>query len=82
MTEQKPTVQMPLNDFVRELAREAAWHVGNQIIEAHMKDCVARQLEPRVRKLEEWRATFVGIAIGSGVLGGTSAGIVTWLLGG
>jgi len=41
-------VKVPLDEFVRQVAREAAWTV----IEEHVKQCSIREVERRVRRIE------------------------------
>ncbi len=69
----EPSVHVPLPEYVREAAREAAWTV----IKEHVTQCPIAGLEKRVTTLEKRFYLVVGAIIGSGALGGaTAAGII------
>ena len=65
-------VQVPLPQFVREVSREAAWTV----IKEHVAACPISRLVDRVNVLESRFYILIGAVIGSGALGGVTAGIV------
>ena len=50
-------VQVPLTDFVKQIAREAAFTAGKEIIETHVKTC------PHGQKLGRYRAKVAGMVI-------------------
>jgi len=57
------TIKVPLNEFVRELAREAAREMALILLREHEKTCLARRVAGRM-------IFFCGVVVGSGVLGG------------
>jgi hypothetical protein len=67
-------ITIPLTDFVKGIAREAAFAAAKEIIEEHRKTCPAAtavgSLEVRLRGLEVRFSTLIGLMIGSGALGG------------
>lgn len=65
-------VRLPLKEFVREVAREAA----RTVIDEHRQSCAIVELEPRVRDLESKYARLIGIVTGAAIVGG---GIGGWL---
>ena len=68
-----PNVQVPLPEYVKEAAREAAWVV----IREHVAICPIAKLERRIEVLEARFYILIGTIIGSGVLGGAAgAGIL------
>jgi len=73
-------VQIPISDFVKQVARESALTV----IDEHVKSCPIAvafpQVETRVRKLEVRFGTLIGLMCGSGVLGGGVVGAMLKLL--
>jgi len=75
-------VRVPLTDFVRQIAREAALVV----ITEHFDGCEARktqtELFTRIRSLEISRAKLVGFMAGASALGGGAGALVAKLLGG
>ncbi len=75
-------VRVPLDKFVRGIAREAAWTV----IKEHQKSCAAfLGLPPvieRVAKLEIRLSSLIAFMAGSGLLGGAAgAALVRFLVG-
>lgn len=71
-------VQVPLPDYVREAAREAAWTV----IKEHVAACPIKAIEGRVQVLEMRFNILLGAIVGSGALGGAIGAGVLKLLGG
>lgn len=82
-------VPMPLTDFVKAIAREAALTV----IKEHIESCpVAKEVvgiksdqketDERLGKLELKTATMIGIIAGAGGIGGLAGGGLVSLLGG
>jgi hypothetical protein len=67
-------VKVPLTDFVKGIAREAAFVAAREVIEEHKKTCPASinmsDVLVRLRGLEIRFSTLVGLMIGSGILGG------------
>jgi len=79
----KNGVQVPLDAFVREVAREAARETAAAILEQHVATCPGRVLPTRVSVVETKLAFLVGALVGSGFIAGGVAGAgLTWLLGG
>ena len=71
-------IQVPLNDFIREIARESA----REAVREHMRECPIADVRMRVEKLEQWKAWTLGAMCGSGALGGgIGASIVAWFKG-
>jgi len=77
--EQLQTVQVPLDEFILEIAREAA----REVIEKHMETCKVHCLEAdvhavdgRVRLLELRWARLVGVAAGAGAAGGLIGSLI------
>jgi len=71
-TSTSPSVQVPLPQFVRDISREAALTV----IKEHVATCSVSELTKRVDILEARFYVLIGAVIGSGALGGVTAGIV------
>lgn len=71
-------VQVPLPDYVREAAREAAWIV----IKEHVATCPVGALQNRVHVLEGRFNLLLGAIVGSGALGGAVGAGILKLLGG
>jgi len=71
-------VQVPLNNFVREIATQAAWTV----IEKHVLTCPIAKVEERVRLLEARFNLVLGAIVGSGALGGTVGALILKVFGG
>ena len=71
-------VKIPLPQFVREVAREAAWTV----IKEHVASCPIQAIENRVRVMENRFSILLGAIVGSGALGGAIGAGVLKLLGG
>lgn len=66
-------VHVPLPEYVKEAAREAAWTV----IREHVASCPITKLETRVETLEARFYILIGAVIGSGALGGfVGAGVL------
>jgi len=77
--EQLQTVQVPLDEFILEIAREAA----REVIEKHMETCKVHCLEAdvhavdgRVRLLELRWARLLGIVAGAGTAGGLIGSLI------
>jgi len=68
----RETVELPLDEFVKQIAREAA----RTVIQEHIESCPARRVRARVRRLEIRVALLLGLMVGSGV---TGAGIIKLL---
>ncbi len=67
------SVKVPFPDYIRDAAREAAWTV----IREHVDACPIKKVEERVRVLEARFNLLLGAVIASGVLGGSiGAGIL------
>lgn len=88
MTEHHP-VEVPLPEYIREAAREAA----RTVIDEHVKSCAIareihdlkinhRQIVVEVDKLKLKFATLIGLMAGAGAAGGGVGGLVVSLLGG
>jgi hypothetical protein len=71
-------VAVPLPDYVREAAREAAWTV----IREHVAACPIARLENRVRVLEGRFNLLLGAILGSGALGGATGAAILKIFGG
>ena len=71
MEETKDRILVPLDHFVRDIAREAAWLVINE----HERRCTAMSLIPiitdKVHKLEISYAKLIGFMAGTGLIGGS-----------
>ncbi len=65
-------VQVPLPEYIREAAREAA----RTVIREHVKTCPIASLEKRVGVLEPRFYILVGAILGSGVLGGAAGAAI------
>lgn len=76
-------VDMPLPDFVKAVAREAARTVIDQHVADEHRDVDTRveRLESRIGRLEISLARLIGFMAGSGLLGGVAGGIVAKALG-
>lgn len=69
-------VQVPLDQFVRAIAREAA----STVIENHVKACNVDKIEVRVDKLERRWLALGAFMIGSGLFGGVvGAGFLNYV---
>lgn len=77
MSEENPGVTVPLPDYVRDAAREAAWTV----IKEHVGSCPIAKIEIRMTDLEKRFNILLGAIIGSGVLGGAAGAIVQRMIG-
>ena len=71
------SVSVPLPDYVRDAAREAAWTV----IKEHKETCPIKKIDDRMRVLEGRFNILLGAILGSGVLGGAVGALVGKLLG-
>jgi len=73
-------VKVPLDRFVREVAREAA----RTVIEEHVASCPARskaaELNSRLQRVEVRFAALVAFMAGSGALGGLAGAALAGLL--
>ena len=72
-----PKVEVPLPNYIRDIAREAA----RTVIAEHVKSCDAKEditkIDKRVVVLEKRFNILIGAIIGSGALGGgVAAGIM------
>ena len=76
--ERDDEVRVPLNNFVREIATQAAWTV----IEKHITTCPIARVEERVRLLEGRFNLVLGAIVGSGALGGTVGALILKAFGG
>jgi hypothetical protein len=70
------TIDVPLPDYIREAAREAA----RTVIKEHIKTCQVGRLADRVDKLENRFYLVIGAIIGSGALGGSVSAIIMKLM--
>jgi hypothetical protein len=70
-------VEVPLPQFVKEVATVAAWTV----IKEHIKTCEGAKMSPRVRSVERRLSWIFGFMAGTGFLGGIAGAIITKLLG-
>jgi len=70
-----PQVPVPLDDFVREIAREAA----RTVIDEHRKDCPIEDVDKRLTTVELRMAKIIGVVIGSGLSGGLIGGLISQL---
>lgn len=74
-------IQVPLTDFVKQIAREAA----QEVIKEHVATCQTAIAFPasveRLRKLEIKTSTLIGFMAGSGALGGGIGAIAAKLMG-
>ena len=70
------SIQVPITDFVREVAREAA----HAVITEHLATCPIVKTVERVQKLEVRVGTMIGFMVGSGLLGGISGSVINSLL--
>lgn len=63
---------------LRTIVRDECGHA----LKDHIAACplMVTQVEPRVRSLESRLATLVGLAVGSGMLGGAGGALATKLL--
>jgi len=78
MTEQeRDEIRLPLDDFVRGVAREAA----RTVIEDHAKACVVWEVQRKVDAVQLRVATLIGAIAGSGVLGGGVGALLSKLIG-
>ncbi len=77
MADSDKLVAVPLPDYVRDAAREAAWTV----IKEHIEACPIKEVEKRMRLLEGRFNILLGAILGSGVLGGAVGALVGKLLG-
>lgn len=68
-------IQVPLDEFVREVAKEAA----RETIRQHFETWPVKDIERRVTTLEKQIIFAAGAIVGSGVLGGTIGAVVTQL---
>jgi hypothetical protein len=64
--ELNPTIKLPLEQFVREVAAEAARATWQECARA----CPVLELRTKVERLEIRLAALVGLLVGSGALGG------------
>jgi len=73
-------VKVPLSEFVRQIAREAA----QAVIQKHIESCPgpkkAEALEKRVGVLEKRLIGLVAFMLGSGGLGGVLGGLIVRFL--
>jgi len=76
--DQQPAIKVPLDAWVREIAREAA----RTVIIEHKQDCHIEQVEKRVGRLEIRFSLLIGFMAGSGVLGGVAGGLIARAVGG
>jgi hypothetical protein len=70
-------VTIPLSQFVRSIAKEAALVV----LEEHRSNCPIKDVEAKVDRLEVRFGTLVGMMIGSGTLGGAVVAGLARLMG-
>ena len=70
-------VEVPLPDYIREAAKEAA----RTVIAEHVQTCPVEKLVERVDKLEGRFYVLVGAVLGSGVLGGGAGAVITRVFG-
>ena len=79
MTEQDmQRIQVPLDDFIREIAKEAA----RTVIVEHRAACPIGETVKRVDKLSERTSFIFGWMAGSGLLGGAAGATIVKLMGG
>ena len=72
------TIDVPLPEYIREAAREAA----RTVIREHVTTCQVGKLVERVDKLENRFYLVIGAILGSGVLGGSVGAVIMNVLGG
>lgn len=82
----KHDVQVPITEFTRQVAVEAARTVTHECLENCTRerlDVVDRieKMDIRLRNLEKRFATLIGAVIGSGALGGSITAVMMKLLG-
>lgn len=78
MTDQERNqIRLPLDDFVRGVAREAA----RMVIEDHSKSCVVWEVQRKVDAVQLRLATLIGAIAGSGVFGGGVGALLSKLIG-
>lgn len=71
------TIEMPLEDWVRAIAHEAA----QAVIDAHVENCRITVVEDRVCKLERNWAWVLGVMCGCGAVGGVTGALVGRVIG-
>ena len=79
-----PEVTLPLNEFTKSVAREAAHEVMRDAIQSHVAGCPGVNTIPtltqRVEAVENKMSKLIGFMIGSGVLGGSLGALLAKLL--
>jgi len=83
MSGENPQVSVPLNDFVREVAREAAREVVGKVISEHKRDCSIGRVEAKsvdnerlIQKIQLRFVALIAFMIGSGTLGGVVGAMI------
>ena len=71
-------VPVPLPDYIREAAREAA----RTVIAEHVEQCPVKNLQERMHVLEGRFNYLLGAIVGSGALGGATGAILLKVFGG
>ena len=71
-------IEVPLDDFIREIAQSAA----RQVIAEHIVTCplVISHVFDRMTTLENRFSLLLGLIVGSGILGGTAGAMLAKLL--
>lgn len=76
--EELSQVQVPLDDWVEQIAVKAA----QTVIEKHTSVCPIAKVDERLRVLETRFNLLLGAILGSGVLGGATGAAILKVLGG
>jgi len=76
-------IEIPIPDYIREVAMVAAERAARIVIDEHAKNCRFNKDEypKRIANLELRFAAFIGCMVGSGVIGGVASSFLTKLLG-
>jgi hypothetical protein len=69
---------LPTSEVLRAIVREEC----TAAVQAHLAACplMVTGVEPRLRSVETRLATLIGVALGSGLLGGAAGSLATKLL--
>ncbi|GAB4133048.1 MAG: hypothetical protein Kow0040_14800 [Thermogutta sp.] len=74
--EEMARIQVPLDSFVREIAKDAAREAARE----YFASCPIKDIERRVTALEKQIAFAAGAIVGSGILGGTIGAMITQMI--
>jgi len=87
--ERRPEIQVPLDEFVRQIATEAAREAARCVLEEHRATCpidavaeTQREHSRRLGRLELRFVALVAFMAGSGLLGGLAGALISRALGG